>query len=210
MAMREIFRDSAGLTISVDTDAGKARVAKVGRAQDFSLPLNSQSQDKLPDAVAKMVRKAGQNPADYFWVGYAITRAAKTAFDAALAEYAAKRREAYEAQEADLEAACPGLARLRAAREDEVRYTREFNRMMADEDNDGARPPRPAQDSYAALAAEYPRAALYLKAEDFSCAANDHKAAAGSKAIEILAEGGSEAEARAVLDNWMPKSAYTD
>ena len=210
MDMKEIFRDAAGLTIEVDTDEGKARVAKGGRSQEFGLPVNCRSQDELPTAVAAGIRKLGKNPADYFWAGYAMTRAAKPAFDTALAEYRDKQRAAYEAREAALESACPGLHALRDAREDEIRYHDEFEQMMADESNDVARPPRPVETSYASLVTKFPRAALYLKAENYSCASNDRKASAGSKAMQILANGGSEDEAKAVLDNWLPESAMWD
>ncbi len=210
MAMREIYKADSGLAISVDTETGKARISKAGRAQDFSLPLNFKSEYPLPKFAADMVREAGRNPADYFWGGYAMTREAKPAFDAALAEYRANYIAAREARENSLALAVPGLASLRAARADEARYRAEFERMMEDEYNDGVNPPAKPAVSSSDLAAQYPRAALYLKAESYSCASNHHKAAAGSKAMQLLAEGGSDDDARTVMDNWLPASAYTD
>jgi len=210
MAMREIYRADSGLAISVDIETGKARISKDSRSQDFSLPLNFKSEYPLPEFAAGMVRRAGKNPTDYFWGGYAMTREAQPAFDAALAEYRANYIKAREARENSLELAVPGLASLRAARADEARYREEFERMMEDEGNDGVNPPTKPAVSSSDLAAQYPRAALYLKAESYSCASNDRKASAGSKAAAILANGGSEDEARAVLDNWLPDSAMWD
>jgi len=210
MAMREIFRDLAGLTIEVDTDAGKARISKAGRTQDFDFPLNFKSDYPLPKFAVDMVRKAGKDPVDYFWGGYVMAIGAKPAFDEALAEYRDNYIAARNHREDALELAVPGLAKLRATRADEARYREEFERMMKDEGNDGVNPPTKPAVSSSDLAAQFPRAALYLKAESYSCASNHHKASAGSKAVAILAEGGSEDEARAVLDNWLPESAYWD
>lgn len=113
-------------------------------------------------------------------------------------------------RENSLELAVPGLEQLREAREDGMRYREECNRMMEDESNDGVNPPAKPVVSSSDLAAQYPRAALYLKAESYSCASNDRKSSAGTKAMRILAEGGSEDEAQAVLDNWLPESALWD
>lgn len=109
-----------------------------------------------------------------------------------------------------LESNVPGLSALREARDAAEEYREAINQMMDDESNDGVFPPEKPSSDPAAMAAEFPRAALYLKAEGYSCASNDRKASAGSRAMQILAEGGSEDEARAVLDNWLPASAYTD
>lgn len=119
---------------------------------------------------------------------------------------------AHERAHAEYKAACaanlPGLDELRRARDEADRYDRQFGEMIDDESNDGARPPKPAEGpSFAELSAKHPRAALYLLAEDYSSAANDRKASAGSQAMELLAHGGSEDEARQILENWLPESA---
>ena len=109
----------------------------------------------------------------------------------------------------------PGLDDLRKAQDeahnDRSRYADEFERMMEDEGNDGARPPRPidesAKDRVARLAAEYPRAAAYLRAKDYTLAGNDRKYAAGKKAMEIIATGGTIEEANDVMANWLPEES---
>lgn len=111
----------------------------------------------------------------------------------------AKRAES----ESRLAQAVPGLSELRAAYDDAERYDREFARMMEDESNDGARPPARQKHDINGLRAKYPRAALYLKAESYSFAAHWAKSKAGTEAMELLATGGSEADAQSKLDNWL-------
>lgn len=113
------------------------------------------------------------------------------------------RKEAEDAARAARKAkiaAIAGLPEIRAAIEAEERYRAEFDVMMDDENNDGARPPkRPATD-VAQLMAEYPRAAAYLKAESWSMAAHDVKASAGSRALEKIISGDDYASAIAEMD----------
>jgi len=90
--------------------------------------------------------------------------------------------------EAKLKANVPGLDELRAAYEQAEQEYEAFARMMDDEQNDGARPPKPAANP-AELAAKYPVAAAYLKAEAWSMASHYAKAAAGRKAMERIANG---------------------
>ena len=104
----------------------------------------------------------------------------------------------------------PGLEQLRAAYNDEERYHEQFNRMMEDEQNDGARPPKPVAAKSSDVAKEYPRAAMYLKAEAYSRAGHYAKASAGEKAMKLIQEGGDLAEAQTILDNWLPKESTWD
>ena len=118
-----------------------------------------------------------------------------------------KRAEAAAA----LESAVPGLAQAiklsDAAYNESERYSRGFERMMADENNDGARPPRSEdlsiREALKSHLSEYPRAAIYLKARDqhdsSHWADNTGKGAAGQKAMDILAAGGSLEDASAAL-----------
>jgi len=128
-----------------------------------------------------------------------------------LAAQIAELRQA-EADAADLRVrSLPGLGKLEAAQdaaEDERdRYQSGMHRMMDDEHNDGARPPQPIDESLAAnarqLAAQYPRAALYLRArrqaESTHWADNTGKGAAGRQAMEILATGGSIEDAQVAM-----------
>jgi len=126
-------------------------------------------------------------------------------------EYEAAQRAAADARAAALEANVPGVTEVldaaAAAYNEDARYSSEFEAMMDDEGNDGARPPRALDASLAqrleALTATYPRAALYLRAkrqaDSASWSDNTGKGAAGTRAMEILAGGGDIAAAEAAL-----------
>lgn len=128
-----------------------------------------------------------------------------------VAEYDKAIADAKAKVKADLEAAVPGLSILRAAKNaaqyEADRYHQQFQHMMEDENNDGARPPIGEDKSLAeqasSLASEYPRAALYLKAErqyeSTSWADNTGKGAAGKKSMAILAIGGTLEDAQSAL-----------
>lgn len=73
--------------------------------------------------------------------------------------------QAEAARQAKLENLFPGLSQLQNAAEDEERYADQFARMMDDEGNDGARPPKPIKVRYADLAQKFPQAASYLEAQ---------------------------------------------
>jgi hypothetical protein len=64
-----------------------------------------------------------------------------------------------------------GLRELKDALYDEDQYEKAFNKMMADNYNDGANPPAPVKISSKELTEKYPTAAAYLRAakygEDF-------------------------------------------
>lgn len=104
-------------------------------------------------------------------------------------EYKERLRASWEAGDAKLRAACPGINELRAAYDDVERYHREFNRMMEDGDNDGVRPPRAIRGDVDALRAQYPIAAAYLKAESWSFADHYAKSGAGRRAMERIISG---------------------
>lgn len=115
---------------------------------------------------------------------------------------AAERVKAYEASR---EAKYPGITELEKAHRDWAYYHEQFQRGMEDEYNDGvSMPTRPTSDINE-LSNKYPRAAMYLKADDYSCAANYNKASAGNKAKALLDAGGSIDEAQKILDNWLPE-----
>lgn len=108
-----------------------------------------------------------------------------------------------------------GLDELRAAQDaaynEEHRYQDQFERMMDDENNDGARPPKALDESLRThadkLAARYPRAAAYLRAEGYTYSNNHHKYGAGKKAMTLIASGGNLDEAETILKNWLPESS---
>jgi hypothetical protein len=117
-----------------------------------------------------------------------------------------RAREDYLNRRAAVEAAIPGLAALEAAIAAEDGYLDSFNRMMDDEQNDGVNPPRRPAQSSDDLRKQYPRAALYLKAQSYSFASNDRKSTAGEKAVSLLLAGGTESEASQILANWLGDS----
>ncbi len=109
-----------------------------------------------------------------------------------------------------IKAAIPGLAELRAARNAEARYREATERMMEDEGNDGARPPRRPTTDPDEIAKQYPRAACYLRAESYEYATNDRKSAAGRKATRLLESGGSIEDADQIMATWLAPSAVWD
>ncbi len=100
----------------------------------------------------------------------------------------------------NLAARVPGLDLLRAALADEDRYARQFNRMMEDESNDGARPPKPVKANLDNLREQYPIAAAYIHAESYSLASNYAKSSAGSKAIKAIEAGQDAIAAIATME----------
>lgn len=114
------------------------------------------------------------------------------------------------AEKAALEAKIPGITTLQEAYEAEETYRAEFSHAMEAEDRDGVVMPTPPKTNIAALEERYPRAALYIKADDYSCAMHDQKAAAGKKAKQMLEEGADLAAVEEVLNGWLPESAMWD
>ena len=119
------------------------------------------------------------------------------------------------AKAAAFEAAIPGITEIlplsRKVGNDRARYTEQFNRMMEDEGNDGARPPKLADEAREKLLEEKlaanPRAAQYLRALSFEDASNYMKAAAGSKAKAMLLAGEPTDKAQAEMDDWTGEKA---
>ena len=123
---------------------------------------------------------------------------------------------AYKAwQAAEFARNVPGLVELRAATEaaynEQSRYDAEFERMMSRGTGIAPRPINKALEMQASeLAAQYPRAALYLRAKGYTSANNVDKYGAGKRAMELIAQGGDLDAAEAILKNWLPESAYND
>jgi len=115
-----------------------------------------------------------------------------------------------KSQREQLAAAIPGLNKLYQAINAENEYEHAFDLMMEDEQNDGANAPSHPATDVRDIAAKYPKAALYVRAENYSLAANYHKSSAGNKAMEILINGGSMDEVSEILENWLPESAQWD
>lgn len=109
-------------------------------------------------------------------------------------------KKATAEREAKIEA-LEGLSELERAIAEHREYQKDFERMMDDECNDGlCAPKRPISD-IAELKEKYPRAAAYLKAEDYSLAANAKKSSAGHKALERIIDGGDYKSIIADMEN---------
>jgi len=131
----------------------------------------------------------------------AIT-AAKPEIIQILAAQKAEKEAASQAREAAI-AEIPGLEILRSAIDAKSAHYHAVSAAMEDEQNDGVRmPARPTADT-AALAREYPVAALWLRSEAYLCAANDRKYSAGVKAQALILAGEIE-KARDTMENWLP------
>lgn len=120
----------------------------------------------------------------------------------------AQRRKAEAKQKAEeynlkLAQTVPGIEELKTAYSAAYQYRVAFEAAMENEDNDGVNMPVAPQVDIAELEKAYPRAALYLKAEEYSLAENFDKSIAGKKAKEILADGGELETAQKLLDNWL-------
>lgn len=81
-------------------------------------------------------------------------------------------------------------------------YHRKFNQMMDDEQNDGVSPPKHPKTNSGDIAKKYPRAAMYIKAEEMSFGRHPDKVGAGERAMEIIESGGNLEDAQKALDEW--------
>lgn len=122
-----------------------------------------------------------------------------------------KEKDAEEAAAKDRQEkinAIEGLQEIRDAKEAWYRYHDEFERMMDSEYNDGACPPKEPTVNIEELKSKYPRAAAYIMAENYNCAANYAKSSAGKKALEKIINGEDYAQAIAEMESeW---SAYCE
>lgn len=195
-----VYEESGGYRVEVQ--GGQVTVSRGGKGQTFEL---NQVIDPVPRPFIPGLRKLGLDPRDFVYVSGANTpvrRGAKPMLERAYEEWKIKWQEESEREEARKYENFPGLRELEDAREDEERHTWEFDRMMDDENNDGARPPKPVKVPYQDLADRYPRAALYLRAESYSLAAHSQKVFAGQRAMKVLEENGSMDDAQAEMDKW--------
>lgn len=122
----------------------------------------------------------------------------------------ARAVEQCKIHEEEMERKYPGITELKKAYSEHYYYQEQFQRAMEDEYNDGVNMPRRPTSNIDDLCAKYPRAAMYLKADSYSCAENYNKANAGDRAKALLDRGGSIEDAQKILDNWLPENAYWD
>lgn len=157
----------------------------------------------LPKPIADALKKSGLNPSDYIAIaGHPVRKSAMPTIEVAL-----HRQGEIERQKESTIQNIPGLEELSNAEQEHESYHYKFGKMMDDEFNDGARPPKGPKSNLKALRGKYPIAALYLDAERQSLAAHDEKAAAGKKAMKMLEAGESPEEAKKVMENWLSASA---
>lgn len=103
----------------------------------------------------------------------------------------AEKKEAAELRQAKIDSV-PGLKEIRAAMADLKAWQKEFDDSFRDCGGLGVRT-KPVYD-FDNLFATYPRAAAYLKAEQYQNADNYAKSAAGEKALEAIINGADPAE----------------
>lgn len=139
-------------------------------AHDGTIRIGVPRGQKLSSGEMDMIKAAKPEILAYF----AAERAAEDA-----------RRKARE----DKINAIEGLAEIRNAIEAEDAYRRAFDHMMEDEYNDGACPPSKPEVNSAELKKQYPRAAAYIKTENWEYASHYVKSGAGSKAKERIING---------------------
>jgi len=106
----------------------------------------------------------------------------------------------------------PGLDELEkaqdAAYKEQARYDAAFEHMMESGDSISPKALDETLEKIAsALAIQYPRAAMYLRANSYTYASNHHKYGAGKRAMELIANGGSLEEAEKILKNWLPEES---
>ena len=125
-------------------------------------------------------------------------RELKDVIIAELKKQKAAEKAAAEEREAKINA-IEGLKELQKARNAEEDYHHEFNRRMENESLSSFLPARPAVSSKE-IAAQYPRAAAYIKAENWKYANNYAKVAAGQKALERIINGENHEQALADME----------
>lgn len=97
------------------------------------------------------------------------------------------KKDAYQAKEKAL-AGIEGLTELKKAINAERAYHKEFNRRMEDEGLSSFSPNLPKVKS-SDIAAQYPRAAAYVKADNWVMSGHYAKGSAGKKAVERILNG---------------------
>lgn len=113
-------------------------------------------------------------------------RARRDEIIAELKAQKAEKEAAYARRQAKIDA-IPGLKQILAAQIDMADWKDEFDRQM---ETESFRMSRPApQYDMAAMYAEYPQAAAYLKAKAMSLKSNYELAAIGLDALEMVIEG---------------------
>lgn len=214
MAYKTIYKDGT-YEIKADIEAGKAELPYSERGP-ITIDLTPAIEEK-PDRIHKKFAK--QLPDvdldNYLWagsrphsrgLGWILRRAAAEVWADAVADH-----EAYKTERAELlKANVPGLDKLRTAYRHNRNAYKTSRRAIEETSRHGYTKTKiPEEIDTDALRAKYPRAALYLKAEDYIYASHHSKVSAGKKAMEILHTGGTIEDAKQALD-WTTDSMKWD
>lgn len=196
---------------SLTLENGKIILRSNGKTTTIGTAHLLQCEELHPFQITQ-IKQAGKSTADYFACGqYCIRKTHRPILTELIAAARAAAAQESATAAAHLESACPGVGELRRLRKiaaaEDSRHSREFEKMMADEMNDGVNPPRPRDNSAAAAAAfsaAHPRAALYLRAEKQAEGTSSYSATSGmmkggDDAKQILLAGGTLEEAEKAL-----------
>lgn len=193
----EIYRDGE-YVVEVERGYLSAKFPKyrTGNGERRSKLFDLDIVRPMPAGIREFLRDSlNVDPRDYFFAGCGTVRnAARHAYDAALGERKQAQESSLRANEARLEKACPGLRELAALRDAWNNYRIIWCGEGEDEFSIGRYAgPKPARP-FSEAAAQHPRAALYLTAEDYSHSLHEMKAAVGRFAKEMLLDGESCAD----------------
>ena len=213
-------------TLNLKTPAGKAVILTLNGADPDTISVDGAAAvkaDKICQIAGRGVIKAvpaAKSVIDpdhiYYRVVYAINgklgaclldKASGDQLGAVLDEQRAAAKAVHDAL---LAANVPGLDELLKAVNDHAYYHEQFACAMEDEYNDGVNMPRHPTSDIDALSAQYPRAALWIKADNYEDASNYHKSSAGRRAKAMIEAGEPLEAVQDVLDHWLPASAMWD
>ena len=136
-----------------------------------------------PVAVWNAVKEKGLDVSGRVYAGGAFVP--RVAAELAL-EMAEEQRES---EAAALREAVPGIDELNAAINAQMDYSRKFNSMMEDENNDGVFAPKAPESNVDELMNKYPVAAAYVQAEGWSHASHHVKSVCGRRAMARIVNG---------------------
>lgn len=181
LALRIVWREGKGVEKTVNPEV-------IELISKFGLKLGH----KNGKPGIRITEKVNQKQVDQI-------KALKDEIIGELQEREAAHRAAAEEREAKINA-IEGLKELQKAISAEEDYHREFNRRMENEALSSFLPARPAVSSKD-IRAKYPRAAAYIKAENWKWASNYAKSGAGEKALERIINGEDHEQVMADMES---------
>lgn len=199
--MKTIYTDNK-YKISADVQTGSVTIENgIEKHQKKLCEITS-----MPEEMINMITKMNKNPDHFLYAsqGFCIHKGALKSWENARQEFQNYKKETAEKERQHLLENVPGLIILQSAVDQWNYYFEVFNRAMEDEYNDGVSMPIKPTSDIDQLKKEYPRAAAYVKADNYLMASNFLKSSAGATAMKILGDGGPLEEANNVLENWLP------